>query len=76
VTVSLGSVRLAGAAPDTLLESVVFAAGAADVRDVFVAGRRVVAEGRHATLDVPAELRSALQERGQAPFLHGGGVRA
>ncbi len=60
VTVSLDSVRLAGAQPDTLLESVLFAASPADVRDVLVGGRRIVAEGRHATLDVPAELRAAI----------------
>jgi len=79
VTVSLDSVRLAGAQAETLLESVLYAASAADVREVLVAGRRVVAEGRHTTVDVAAELRSAitaLQERGQAPFSHGGGVRA
>ena len=34
VTVSLDSVRLAGAEPDTLLETAVFAASAADVREV------------------------------------------
>jgi formiminoglutamate deiminase len=60
VTVSLDSVRLAGAAPETLLESVLFAASPADVREVLVGGRRVVADGRHATLDVPAELRAAI----------------
>jgi cytosine/adenosine deaminase-related metal-dependent hydrolase len=66
VTVGLDSVRLAGAEPDTLLESVVFAAGAADVREVVVGGRRVVTEGRHITIDVPA----ALQETCLTPFLH------
>ena len=66
VTVSLDSVRLAGAEPDTLLESAVFAAGAGDVSEVIVGGRRIVHEGRHETLDVPA----ALQEACLAPFLH------
>ena len=47
VTVSLGSVRLAGAERQTLLESLVFAAGAGDVREVVVGGRRVVTGGRH-----------------------------
>jgi cytosine/adenosine deaminase-related metal-dependent hydrolase len=56
VTVGLDSVRLAGARPDTLLESVLFAATAADVRDVVVGGRRVVRDGRHATIDVPRAL--------------------
>jgi len=66
VTVSLDSVRLAGAEPDTLLESAVFAAGAGDVSEVVAGGRRIVHEGRHETLDVPA----ALQETCLTPFLH------
>jgi cytosine/adenosine deaminase-related metal-dependent hydrolase len=62
VTVALDTVRLAGAEPATLLESVVFAASAADVRHVVVAGRTVVAEGRHALVDdVPAALHAAIR---------------
>jgi hypothetical protein len=39
----------------------VFAATAADVRDVIVAGRRVVEGGRHTLVDdVPAALRSSI----------------
>ena len=60
VTVGLDSVRLAGARPETLLESVLFAATAADVRDVVVGGRRVVRDGRHATIDVPRALDEAI----------------
>jgi formiminoglutamate deiminase len=60
VTVGLDSVRMAGARPETLLESVLFAATAADVRDVVVGGRRVVRDGRHATIDVPRELDRAI----------------
>ncbi len=61
VTVGIASVRLAGARPATLLESVVFAAGAPDVREVVVGGRRVVRDGRHAAVeDVPAALDSAI----------------
>jgi formiminoglutamate deiminase len=61
VTVGLDSVRLAGARPATLLESVVFAAGAPDVREVVVGGRRVVTDGRHTAMhDVPAALDSAI----------------
>jgi formiminoglutamate deiminase len=60
VTVGLDSVRLAGARPGTLLESVLFAATAADVREVVVGGRRVVREGRHATIDVARELDAAI----------------
>jgi formiminoglutamate deiminase len=61
VTVGTDSVRLAGAEPATLLESLAFAATAADVRDVVVGGRRIVADGRHALVDdVPAALGSAI----------------
>ena len=62
-TVGLGSVRLAGAEPETLLESIVFAATAADVREVVVGGRRVVADGRHTLVDdVPGALNAAVAE--------------
>jgi len=62
VTVSTDSVRLSGAEPATLLESVVFAATAADVRDVVVGGRRIVADRRHTLLgDVPAALDAAIK---------------
>ena len=63
VTVGTDSVRLAdaGVGTGTLLESVVFAATAADVREVVIAGRRVVTGGRHALVeDVPAALRSSI----------------
>jgi formiminoglutamate deiminase len=61
VTVGLDSVRLAGARLDTLLESVVFAATAADVRDVIVAGRPIVSDGRHLLVDdVGAALDAAV----------------
>ena len=66
VTVSLDSVRLAGAQPDTLLESAVFAAAAADVREVVASGRHIVTDGRHATIDVARALREACL----TPFLH------
>jgi formiminoglutamate deiminase len=61
VSVGLDSVRLAGTRPDTLLESVLFAATAADVRDVVVGGRRVVRDGRHTSIDVARELDSAIR---------------
>jgi cytosine/adenosine deaminase-related metal-dependent hydrolase len=61
VCVGLDSVRLAGAQDATLLESVVFAATAADVRDVVVGGRQVVTGGRHLGLgDVAAALRTSI----------------
>ena len=63
VTVSLSSVRLAGAVPETLLEHAVFAAGAADVTDVVISGRRVVAGGRHQLVeDVAGELAAAIAD--------------
>ncbi len=61
VTMGTDSVRLAGAGGGMLLEALVFAATAADVRDVVVAGRRVVEGGRHTLVDdVPAALRSSI----------------
>jgi cytosine/adenosine deaminase-related metal-dependent hydrolase len=50
--VDLGSARLAGAGADDLVPAVVFAATAADVRDVMVDGRWIVRGGEHATVDV------------------------
>jgi formiminoglutamate deiminase len=60
VTVGLNGVRLAGTSAEHALESLVFAAGAADVRDVIVGGRFVVRDGTHLDLDVPAELGEAI----------------
>jgi formiminoglutamate deiminase len=56
VAVSLDSVRTAGVDP----AGAVFAATAADVTDVVVDGRIVVAGGRHTGFDVPAALREAV----------------
>ncbi|HEY2673292.1 MAG TPA: formimidoylglutamate deiminase [Rugosimonospora sp.] len=58
VTVDLDSVRTAGAEP---LAAAVLAATAADVTHVVVDGRPVVRDGRHATLDVARELRTAIE---------------
>ncbi|MCW2879512.1 MAG: N-formimino-L-glutamate deiminase [Sphaerisporangium sp.] len=63
VTVTLDSVRMAGSPLGALVESVVFAATAADVREVFVGGRHVVTGGRHQLIeDVPAALTAAILE--------------
>jgi formiminoglutamate deiminase len=59
-TIDLESVRLAGTRPDDAIDAAVFAATAADVRHVVVGGRVIVADGRHASIDVPAELKAAL----------------
>jgi formiminoglutamate deiminase len=60
VTVGLDGIRLAGTSADHALEAVVFAAGAADVRDVVVGGRFVVRDGTHLGIDVAAELSEAI----------------
>lgn len=62
VTVDLTSVRTAGTNAENALESVMFAASAADVRHVVVGGRVVVRDGRHLSLDVAAELDFAIRE--------------
>ena len=47
--------------PAYALESVIFGATAADVRDVIIGGLDVVRDGRHLLVpDVPAALRSAI----------------
>ena len=62
VTVALDTPRLAGAAPEQVLESVIFAGTAADVRHVVVGGRDVVADGRHLLVDdVPGALAAAIR---------------
>ncbi|MDF2705111.1 MAG: formimidoylglutamate deiminase [Nonomuraea muscovyensis] len=61
VTVGLDSVRMAGAPVDALLESVVFGATAADVREVVVGGRPIVSAGHHLVVEnVPAALSAAI----------------
>ena len=62
VTISLDSVRTAGTTTTTAVEAIVFAAVAADITDVFVDGRRIVAQGRHAAIDVAAELDATIKE--------------
>jgi len=61
VTVSLDSVRAGGIAAEAAIEAAVFAATAADVRDVVAGGRDVVRDGTHVTVgDVAAALSSAV----------------
>ncbi|GII67418.1 formimidoylglutamate deiminase [Sphaerisporangium krabiense] len=61
VTVTLDSVRTAGAPLDALVETIVFAATAADVREVVCEGRHIVHEGRHTLVgDVPSTLTTAI----------------
>jgi formiminoglutamate deiminase len=54
--------RMAGCAPGHLVEGAVFAAAAADVRDVMVAGRWVVRDGEHTRVRVGEILRTAIAE--------------
>jgi formiminoglutamate deiminase len=56
VTVALDSVRTAGADPDGVL----FCASPADITHVLADGREIVRDGRHAAIDVAAELREAI----------------
>lgn len=60
VTVRLDTPRLAGTMRDHALESVVFTGSAGDVTHVVVAGRVVVADARHRTIDVAVELDAAI----------------
>ena len=62
VTVALDSVRTAGGASDHAVESTVFAATSSDITDVYVDGRRIVADGRHLAIDVAAELDATIKE--------------
>ncbi len=62
VTVSLDSPRTAGAAAGSALESVIFAAAAANVREVVVSGRDIVRDGQHLLVDdVPGALTRAVR---------------
>jgi formiminoglutamate deiminase len=62
VTMSLDSVRTAGADDSVALETAVFGASAADVRDVVIGGRDVVRDGVHLLVpDVPAELSRSIR---------------
>ena len=62
VTVSLDTPRTAGATARLAAEAAVFAATAADVRNVVIGGRDVVRDGVHLLVpDVPAELTQAIR---------------
>ena len=62
-TVDLEDPSIAGAAPEDLLSCVVFGLARTAVRDVFVGGRQVVADGRHADGRETVERFAALQRR-------------
>jgi formiminoglutamate deiminase len=54
-------VRLAGLPAADLVDGLVFAGAAADVRDVIVGGRFIVRDGAHLTVDTAAELERAVR---------------
>ncbi|MFE9422291.1 formimidoylglutamate deiminase [Kitasatospora sp. NPDC006697] len=61
---ALDTVRTAGPSPRLGAETAVFAASAADVRQVVVGGRRIVADGEHTQVpDVAAALQRAISSQ-------------
>jgi formiminoglutamate deiminase len=61
VTIALDTPRTAGATAATALETVIFGATAADVRNVVASGRQIVRDGQHQFVpDVPAALSEAI----------------
>jgi formiminoglutamate deiminase len=59
-TIALDGVALAGTRPGDAVAATVFAAGARDVRHVMAAGRWIVRDGAHLSIDVPAELTATV----------------
>lgn len=62
VTVSLDSVRLAGADAASVLASAAYAATASDVAHVVIGGETVVRDGAHCRIDATRELASVIPE--------------
>lgn len=62
-TVDLDDPGIAGADPASLLTNVVFCAGRSAIRDVVVAGRQVIADGRHAEQSAVIDRFKKLQLR-------------
>jgi formimidoylglutamate deiminase len=62
-TVDLEDPSIAGAAGEDLLASVVFGLARTAVKEVYVAGRQIVADGRHAAAQEITERFAALQRR-------------
>ncbi|THV39780.1 formimidoylglutamate deiminase [Glycomyces buryatensis] len=58
VVVALGTARTAGSDP----AGIIHAAGAPDITDVLVDGRRIVSGGRHTAIDAGGELAAAIEE--------------
>jgi formimidoylglutamate deiminase len=62
-TVDLNDPSIAGATPDALLSNIVFSAGRAAIREVFVGGRPVIEEGRHPLQEEIVEQFAAVQAK-------------
>ena len=62
-TVALDDPSIAGASPDELLSSIVFASSRAAVREVVVGGKPIVSEGQHLIQDEVVERFNDLQKR-------------
>ena len=62
-TVDLNDPSIAGATTSSLLSTIVFAGGRSAVRDVFVAGKRVIEDGRHAQQDAIVQRFIEVQKR-------------
>jgi formimidoylglutamate deiminase len=62
-TVDLDDPSIAGASPDDLLSSIVFASTRAAVREVIVGGKPIVSEGQHLIQDEVVERFNELQKR-------------
>jgi formimidoylglutamate deiminase len=62
-TIDLDEPSIAGARPEDLLSAIVFSGARTIVRDVFVNGRQIIFDGRHANQDEIVQRFSALQKR-------------
>jgi len=62
-TIDLNDLSIAGAGPESLLTNVVFSGSRTAIRDVYVAGRQVIQDGRHALQDEVVQKFSRTQRR-------------
>jgi formimidoylglutamate deiminase len=62
-TIDLDDPSIAGTPPGDLLPNVVFSLSRAAIRDVFVGGRQIVADGKHSAQEEIVQRFSALQKR-------------
>ena len=62
-SIDLGDPSIAGASTSNLLASLVFSGSRATIKDVFVAGRRIVEDGRHSAQEEVTAAFADLQKR-------------